>query len=382
MKRLAIVGLALSVALVATATATAAAAATVVPDHFLRRWDPVTIFFTKDRGPAAGAPEDDLAKIVTLAPEHPVVATWIDRRTLQIRPVEPWPPLARVPIGVDGATTTLATLTPPPQATVPSADATDLDPIEEITLTFPVPIEAEALAKMTAIELRPLPGVGSGQARWLGAGDFSVKTLERRSPGDPASYVLAFDPPIPLGLRVVVHLRLSLDDASSESFVEIPFATAEPFHVVSAGCDDDHFPISPDGSRFSRDQAIRCASGARAVVVELSAEPKELGPVEARNLVRLTPSPAGLEETTSGRTVRLAGDFDWDTLYHVELLPTAIEDSAGRRLELRHPSDLWLYFPRRPARARRRRRSRSPIASSRPRSSASRSTPWARRRCR
>ena len=30
----------------------------VVPDRFLRRWDPVTVFFARDIGPAKGGPED------------------------------------------------------------------------------------------------------------------------------------------------------------------------------------------------------------------------------------------------------------------------------------------------------------------------------------
>ncbi len=30
----------------------------VVPDHFLRRWDPVTVFFTTNTGPSKAAPED------------------------------------------------------------------------------------------------------------------------------------------------------------------------------------------------------------------------------------------------------------------------------------------------------------------------------------
>jgi len=32
--------------------------ATLVPDRFLRRWDPVTVFFSSDQGPAQGGPED------------------------------------------------------------------------------------------------------------------------------------------------------------------------------------------------------------------------------------------------------------------------------------------------------------------------------------
>src|SRR5207244_3346313 len=67
----------------------------IVPDHFLRRWDPVTVFFAKDVGPAKGGPEDHTERLVTLSPPHPGAFTWLDARTLQFRPAEPWPPLAR-----------------------------------------------------------------------------------------------------------------------------------------------------------------------------------------------------------------------------------------------------------------------------------------------
>src|SRR5262245_49863614 len=67
----------------------------LVPDHFLRRWDPVTVFFPHDRGPANGGPEDHPDRVMTVSPQHPGAFTWLDARTLQFRPAEPWPPLAR-----------------------------------------------------------------------------------------------------------------------------------------------------------------------------------------------------------------------------------------------------------------------------------------------
>src|SRR5439155_1021143 len=62
----------------ATATGTV-----VVPDQFLRRWDPVTVFFARDVGPAKGGPEDHPERLLTLSPPHPGAFTWLDARTLQ-----------------------------------------------------------------------------------------------------------------------------------------------------------------------------------------------------------------------------------------------------------------------------------------------------------
>ena len=57
--------------------------AVVVPEKFLRRWDPITVFFDTDTGPASGGPEDHAEKFFSLAPLQAVAATWINARTLQ-----------------------------------------------------------------------------------------------------------------------------------------------------------------------------------------------------------------------------------------------------------------------------------------------------------
>jgi uncharacterized protein YfaS (alpha-2-macroglobulin family) len=319
----------------------------IVPDHFLRRWDPVTIFFDRDLGPPAGGAEDDAARHVTVKPAHPGAYEWLDARTLQFRPADPWPSLTRFTWTVDGRSTTLATLMAAPVETAPADDASGLGPVQEIRLTFAEPLEPAALARMVGIELRPLPGVGSERARWLTQEDFSVKPIERGTDGR-ASYLLVLAQEVPLGTRVVLHLRLSLDDAAS-SFKDIAFATAEPFRVLAVGCRDKQYPITSGGSRYSREQAIACSSEPRSVVVELSATPKDVGPVVTRNLVRLTPAVPNLTFGASGRTIEIKGDFASDTLYSVALLPTDLRDTSGRALDLRQKSEVHVHFPRRAA---------------------------------
>ena len=62
----------------------------VLPDRFLRRWDPVTVLFDHDAGPRGGGPEDAPERLVTLSPAKPGAWTWLGPRTLQFRPAEPW----------------------------------------------------------------------------------------------------------------------------------------------------------------------------------------------------------------------------------------------------------------------------------------------------
>ena len=279
--------------------AAAAGATVVVPDHFLRRWDPVTVFFPADRGPAKGGPEDHPERFATFAPAHPGAFRWLDARTLQFRPAEPWPSLARFTWTVDGKPFVLTTLMAAPLQTLPSDGSEGLEAVGEVALTFPEPLDVQALSRMTTLELRPLPGIDGSRARWLTGADFDVKAVERASRVDKATYVLALHQPIPLGTRAVVHLRLSLDDKESESFKEVSFSTAEPFRVVGLGCRGREYPVTPDGTRYTREQAIRCDGPRRAVAIEFSSAPDGARPgagpqpraLHARGLQRLLRSP-------------------------------------------------------------------------------------------
>ena len=59
--------------------------AKVVPERFLRSWDPVTVFFDRDAGPASGGPEDAPERFVTLKPATPGAWQWLGARALQFR---------------------------------------------------------------------------------------------------------------------------------------------------------------------------------------------------------------------------------------------------------------------------------------------------------
>ena len=319
----------------------------VVPDRFLRSWDPVTVFFDRDLGGAPGTPEDRPERFATVEPAHPGAWTWLDAHTLQFRPADPWTPLTRYRWRVDGRETVLASLMPAPLETVPAADASGLDPVETITLVFPEPIPPAALEQMVTLGLRPLPGIGGGEARWLTADDFTVAARERAGADAPAGYVLWLAEPIPLGTRATLHLRLSLDDDRQRAFTRVAFATAEPFRVVSVGTPRLRYPVTVAGSRYAAEQAID-GGAERVVVVELSAPPAAAGPLEARRLVRISPAADGLEYRFAGSRLEIEGEFRWDTVYTVAVHPAPLHDAAGRTLEVGGVSQVPVFFPRRP----------------------------------
>lgn len=323
------------------------AGATVIPDKFLRRWDPVT-FFLDGGGPAQGGPERQPERHVTMTPAHPGVFTWLDARTLQFRPAEPWPALSRFTFKTKHKTASLITLMEAPVRTIPADGEEGLDPIERITLTFAEPLDQESLRRMVRIGLRPLPGIDDSQTRWLDQKDFELKVVERAQRRDPASYVLNLNRPIPSGQRVILRLRLSVEDGTAESFKDVSFSTSESFRITSLGCAGLRLPIAPEGVRYAKDQALACNADQRRVQVDFSAMPKALGPIEGRNLLRFTPAVEGLSFQTAGRSLIVEGRFLANTLYRVSLTPIPLSDTRGRPLQAKAASELYLHFPPKP----------------------------------
>lgn len=317
---------------------------TVVPDHFLRRWDPLTIFFSGAKGPADGGPEDHPEKFATLTPDHPGAWVWLDKRTLQFRPAEPWPALKTVTASVEGRRTELFTLMAPPTRTTPSNGSTGLSEVKDISLSFTDPVPTSAIASRTTIRLRPLPGLGDDGLRVLTSDDFEVKALDRASPDDPATYALVLEHPIPVGTQATLTMALSLDTSAEEAVTTLRFATAEPFRARTLGCGGSTVPVSPEGTKYAADQPLRCSQ--RQVLVDFTVAPGALGPIEGRNLLHFDPAVEGLGFEVSGRRLVVTGAFADDQPYKVTLSPTLLRDTSGRDLELTGESEVHLYFPR------------------------------------
>jgi uncharacterized protein YfaS (alpha-2-macroglobulin family) len=309
----------------------------------------VTVFFPRDVGSAGGGPEDRPERFVKMSPSHPGAFAWLDARTLQFRPAEAWPPLARFRFRVEGADASLLTMMTAPKRTEPAAGAAGLPPVEAITLSFSDPMDPKDLARMVTIELRPLPGVPGGsreKPRILTDDDFRVKVLERPTRDAEAGYVLALRTPIPEGLRATVRLRLSLADDPEKSFAEFSFGTAEPFRIENAGTAAQRHFVTRAGSRYPREKAINGGSEDRRVLVLFSAPPRPLGYTEVRNLVRFSPALDNLSFSQNDSSLYVWGSFAADTVYKVTLSPTAITDVSGRPLDMSGASEFHIYFPR------------------------------------
>jgi len=329
--------------------------AVVVPDTFLRSWDPVTVFFPGDVGPEGGGPEDApdaLDTPVSLSPAWPGAWTWLDAKTLQFAPAEPWPALSRVTVGVGREAQPLSTLVSPPIETRPANGDAELQPVETIALTFAEPLPAAAIAEMVTVELRDLPGSGEAPRLTLDAGDFEVKTVERAGADDKASYLLVLDNPIPEGAKATVNFRLSLAPlgsrgATPEQFTALSFSTARPFRATQLGCQRARLPVSLDGATYDEGQALNCGAGDAVVLVDFTAPPSDPGVLQGKNLLRFEPSVEGLSYQLSGRRLLVKGRFQRDLRYRVTLTPSDLTDRRGRALELDGPTTAHLFFQKR-----------------------------------
>lgn len=319
----------------------AASGVVVVPDQFLRRWDPITVFFPAAKGKAG--PADGCGPLV-IEPEWPGACRWLDSKTLEFRPADPWPSMGTVSWKVGAKRGALITLLERPASVTPRNDAQGLPPVETLELVFRSPIEPEALSAMLSIELRPVPAVGGAPVARLNASDW---TIERRvlAGQSGTNYTVALNQPIPAGHEARVRLALA---ASPDQTVTVSrFVTAGPFRVNGLGCRNRTLPLPPEGAQHGAATPVEC--GRPEVVVNFNADLGEVDALLGRSLVRFEPAVDDVTFHRSGRRLVVKGAFARDTLYRVRLRPSAVRDQRGRAIDMPNESSAYVWFPRRSA---------------------------------
>ncbi len=319
--------------------------AVMVPDQFLRAWDPVTIFFDEDRGPAEAGLETEPERHVRMTPEHPGVYRWLDARTLQFRPVDPWPALAEIQWRIGDQSRTLSTLMAPAISSQPADGADNLPPVDTIILGFREPMAEDDLARMIRVDVYRQPGMDTEPLRTLGSEAFSLQALERADRSAPARYRLRLQEPVGEGMHVVVRLRLSLDDTTGQAFQTIDFGTRRPFRPVSFGCPQSLRAVTQEGTAYPAEDVTLCRQEHRSLDVYFTEEPAPVDPVQGRNLVRFEPAVEDLGYRVAGNRLRISGDFRSDTVYRMTVTPARLEDVHGRPLTMDGASSLHFAFP-------------------------------------
>lgn len=306
----------------------------VVPDSYLRAYDPITVFFPKATGPEVGGPLDDPTGTVSLEPSHPGEWRWLNNRTLQFSPTIAWPALERFRLDVKSKTFELVTFMAPPTRLEPRAGRVDLDPIRDLTLEFAHPIDTERLAQMVTVHVRDMPGLDravSGQV--LTHRDFDIKRMERSSLQDRATYVLRFHREIGFGKTVELQLKLSLNEKDQRSLATFSFTTRPVFRLVAVGTSSIRYPISTNGSVYSEQQLIKAGSGQAPLFLEFSSPLDEIRVSDVKQMVQFEPAVRELSVSTRGNRVILDFSCDRERLYRMTLMACDIEDTFGRQLE-------------------------------------------------
>ncbi len=316
--------------------------ARIVPDRFLRSWDPVTVFFDRDIGPAKGGPEDDPKRVVQLEPDVPGAWQWLGARALQFRPADPWKPLAAVRFKGDGFDKRLVPLLPTPTASDPAADAEPITDLDRVILTFTDPVDLATLTRMLQIEVRPAPGLDAKSGLLLGPQDFSVRALSRKASDAPATYLVQLRRAVPDSRVAIVRLKLSDDAGLDDPTWELRLRSAEPFAATKMACgrglDDLQvgtlLRCKPYASGGGDDDSSSKAKGTkRTLSVTFTAKPEEIDIVKARDAIRITPPVDDLSVERDDRKLRLSAKFLADTMYEIRIAPGSLRDERKRVLE-------------------------------------------------
>ena len=338
----------------------AATRTTILPARFLRRFDPVTVLFHEPVGPAKAGPEDRGRAYFRIRPPRPGAYRWLDAKTLEFRPADPWPALGRFLVTVnkglrsrDGKTAIrsavqiLGTLLPQPIRMKPSPGAENVGRIRQVVLTFAQPLPTRALHRCLSLTLKPLPGVdGAGRTVRVAGKQLSLKQLPRSSRKGAVSYLVNLARPLPTGTRVSVALRLVLRGRRG---VKAPswsasFSTRPPFQLLTVRCHRSALNVSWGSSRMPQNRALDCGGkGARPTLV-FSRAPGRVSPGLLRRLVRLSPSVPGLRVQTRGRRLVFKGRYRRDVLYRMTIDPTGLPIRCIHGQPLHHRGTFTLFF--------------------------------------
>lgn len=324
--------------------------ATVVPEIFLRGYDPITVFLSETVAQNAGEPADNPGELLQIVPEHPGEYRWLDGKTLQFLPTVRWPPLRRFTLAASGVTHTLVTLMAAPTDISPASGSRELEPIQEILLSFADPINIDALSAMLRFEVRQVPGYVVNNASkvpgtvHLTRADFSVKEIERKTIRDAVQYQITFDTPIPYGRVLTMTLQLSLDDRLKGALIRHTFATQTTFRLTGIGCGNVIFPVAAKGSVYPIDQPLQGRADGEPLFLEFSHELGEISMPTVKQLVRFEPAVKNFRFELSGRRLNLHFNPETDQSYRLTLQETDVADRNGRNLSTLGDTSLYFYY--------------------------------------
>lgn len=314
---------------------------TIVPDQWLQGWDPVTVFFKSTRGPVDPKFATNPTDFVSMVPAHPGGWRWLNSRTLQFVPVEPWQPFTTYTVKAGRAAVDLHTVLPAPGSTLPVHGDVNVPRLETIEMEFSQVVDADLLADHITLQLWNAPTASGSPRQELDASDFGIKQIQSVNSGKTTRYLLTLNTPVADNTRV--KMQIDLANVQSDRFrYLLDFTTARYFSVISAGADSQWLPVDSAGDRESSPQRNRSPlildTNPPVFKLRFSAPPQPRTPTSFWDLVHISPDVENLTFTIKDRVLAINGAFEPDVVYTATLRPTSlVEDSRGRGLHLESP---------------------------------------------
>jgi alpha-2-macroglobulin len=306
--------------------------ATLVPEQFLRGYDPVTVFYDRPVGPGKAGPADGPGQWLRVEPAVSGEYRWIDDRTIQFLPAVPWPPLSDFTIRTRNRSFQLTTMMIPPTGLMPAAGSTGLEPFSAITITFPAVLRQSDLERMLSFEVRNLPGVDASGARMIDHTGFTVREIQASRGINTTTFRVEFRDPPSYGKKIIMRLRLSKDQSIIDSVSSFAFETKAEFRLVAFGGRSVRLPVGSDGANYSREQAIDCGTGSDPLWLEFSEPISALNVEQLKRLLYFEPAVRNLRADASGSRLTVRFEADRERPYRLRVNWDAVRSRTGRTL--------------------------------------------------
>lgn len=317
----------------------------ILPEKFLREYDPITIFFTEAK-PVKAGPEDHPEKYIDMNIDQPGEFRWVDDKTLQFKPASAWSPLKKYYIKAGGSVRELSTfLNPPVQVRSLPGEG---DYIREFSIAFDQAMDVQDLLKVLSIEVLDAPGYEGANGIWFSKSDYEIKLMESRSANRQSSFLVVLKKPVGPGKKAKVHFQLTTGDTAAASSAVYEFSTRPEFNVSAFGTSRDALPVSRDGSKYPKQQYLRGQDNLQ-ITVHFSESISNMSYSQVRDFITITPAVDNMGSYVSGNSLYITADFKREKLYEISIRQAPVWSSSGRPLKLSGESRFYAVFPSRQA---------------------------------
>ncbi len=321
--------------------------ARIVPEHFLRSWDPVTVFFQSDVGPQGGGPEDAPERFVKMTPEVAGAWQWLGARALQFRPADPWKPLRGVEIEAIGAASGADGARPPAAAAAGAGLDQSRRRGRACRRSRPYRADLRRSGRSRRADEasfdRAAPGAGLSAAggQFLNAQDFAILPLAPGKRDAGQSYLVQLKNAVPDGRVAILRLKLSNEPGLDEPSFELRLQSAVPFTVIETRVAGAISNIQGSTGCCAARLRLTIPAPTPAIPRRRSAaspspfrrKPEPLDITQARDALRISPPVDRLGVEADGTHLILTGRFLADTIYELSVAPGAMRDERKRPLE-------------------------------------------------